>query len=130
MEVYFFYSSRRRHPRCALVTGVQTCGLPILLARLGPGFPWWTLSINIAGSLLMGLLIGWLARSGGSETARLFLGVGILGGFTTFSSFSLEFWLLFERGQVALAAFYILASVVIGIAACGAGMLAMRQLPA
>lgn len=102
----------------------------VMLARLGPGFPWWTLSINIAGSLLMGLLIGWLARSGGSETTRLFLGVGILGGFTTFSSFSMEFWTLFERGQAAQAAFYVLASVVIGIAACGAGMLAMRQLPA
>lgn len=102
----------------------------IMLARLGPGFPWWTLSINIAGSLLMGLLIGWLARSGGSETTRLFLGVGILGGFTTFSSFSLEFWLLFERGAMAQAAAYVLSSVVIGIAACGLGMLAMRQLPA
>ena len=61
----------------------------ILLARLGPGFPWWTLSVNIAGSLMMGLLIGWLARSGGSDQARLFLGVGVLGGFTTFSSFSM-----------------------------------------
>src|SRR3569832_2973453 len=81
----------------------------IMLARLGPGFPWWTLSINILGSLLMGLLIGWLARSGGSDTARLFFGVGILGGFTTFSSFSMEFWSLFERGQVAQAAAYVLA---------------------
>lgn len=102
----------------------------IMLARLGPGFPWWTLSINIAGSLLMGLLIGWLARSGGSDTTRLFLGVGILGGFTTFSSFSLEFWTLFERGQVAQAAAYVLASVIVGITLCGLGMLAMRQLPA
>ncbi|APW73484.1 MAG: camphor resistance protein CrcB [Sphingopyxis sp. SCN 67-31] len=102
----------------------------IMLARLGPGFPWWTLSINIAGSLLMGLLIGWLARSGGSETTRLFLGVGILGGFTTFSSFSLEFWLLFERGAMAQAAAYVLSSVVVGIAVCGLGMLAMRQFPA
>ena len=102
----------------------------IMLARLGPGFPWWTLSINIADSLLMGLLIGWLARSGGSDTARLFFGVGILGGFTTFSSFSMEFWSLFERGQVAQAAAYVLASVVIGIAVCGAGLLIMRQVPA
>lgn len=102
----------------------------VMLARLGPGFPWWTLSINIAGSLLMGLLIGWLARSGGSDTTRLFLGVGILGGFTTFSSFSLEFWTLFERGQVTQAAAYVLASVIVGIALCGLGMLVMRQLPA
>lgn len=102
----------------------------ILLARLGPGFPWWTLSINIAGSLMMGLLIGWLARSGGSDQARLFLGVGVLGGFTTFSSFSMEFWTLFERGQMAQAAAYVGASVIIGIAACGVGMATMRQLPA
>ena len=102
----------------------------ILLARLGPGFPWWTLSVNIAGSLLMGLLIGWLARSGGSDQARLFLGVGVLGGFTTFSSFSMEFWTLFERGQMAQAAAYVSASVIIGIAACGVGMVMMRQLPA
>lgn len=102
----------------------------VMLARLGPGFPWWTLSINIAGSLLMGLLIGWLARSGGSDTTRLFLGVGILGGFTTFSSFSLEFWLLFERGAIAQAAAYVLSSVVVGIVVCGLGMLLMRQLPA
>ena len=101
----------------------------ILLARLGPGFPWWTLSVNIAGSLMMGLLIGWLARSGGSDQARLFLRVGVLGGFTTFSSFSMEFWTLFERGQMAQAAAYVGASVIIGIAACGVGMATIRQLP-
>ena len=101
-----------------------------MIARLGPGFPWWTLSINIVGSLLMGLLIGWLARTGGSDTTRLFLGVGILGGFTTFSSFSMEFWTLFERGQVAQAAAYIFSSVIVGIAVCGAGLLMMRQVPA
>ncbi|WP_447760129.1 fluoride efflux transporter CrcB [Sphingopyxis panaciterrae] len=103
----------------------------VMLARLGPGFPWWTLSINIAGSLLMGLLIGLLARnSDGGETARLFVGVGILGGFTTFSSFSLEFWLLFERGQTGQAAAYVLASVAGAIIACGLGLFALRQVPA
>jgi CrcB protein len=102
-----------------------------MLARLGPGFPWWTLSVNIAGSLAMGLLIGLLARSGaGGETTRLFVGVGILGGFTTFSSFSLEFWMLFERGQTGQAAFYVLASVIGALLACGAGMIAVRQFPA
>ncbi|MEQ8309379.1 MAG: fluoride efflux transporter CrcB [Sphingopyxis sp.] len=102
-----------------------------MLVRLGPGFPWWTLSINIVGSLAMGLLIGLLARGGaGSETTRLFVGVGILGGFTTFSSFSLEFWLLFERGQAGQAAAYVLASVAGALLACGAGMIAVRQLPA
>ncbi len=101
-----------------------------MLARLGPGFPWWTLSINIAGSLLMGLLVGWLARSGGGDTTRLFVGVGILGGFTTFSSFSMEYWMLFERGQNAQAAAYVLASVIGAIAACGLGLFLMRQVPA
>ena len=101
-----------------------------MLARLGPGFPWWTLSINIAGSLLMGVLIGWLARSGGTEAVRLFFGVGVLGGFTTFSAFSLEFWTLFERGQSAQAFAYVAASAIGAIAACGIGLLMMRQVPA
>lgn len=102
-----------------------------MLARLGPGFPWWTLSINIAGSLLMGLLVGALARSSdGGDTARLFIGVGVLGGFTTFSSFSMEFWMLFERGQNAQAAAYVLASVIGAIAACGLGLFIVRQVPA
>ena len=102
-----------------------------MLARLGPGFPWGTLSVNIAGSLLMGLLVGTLARSSdGGQTARLFIGVGVLGGFTTFSSFSMEFWMLFERGQNAQAAAYVLASVIGAIAACGLGLFIMRQLPA
>ena len=101
-----------------------------VLARLGPGFPWGTLSINIVGSLLMGLLIGWLARSSGSEVARLFFGVGVLGGFTTFSAFSLDFWTLFERGQGAQAFAYVFASMVAAIIACGVGLWIMRQVPA
>lgn len=102
-----------------------------MLARLGPGFPWWTLSVNLVGSLAMGLLIGLLARGGaGGETTRLFVGAGILGGFTTFSTFSLEFWLLFERGQAGQAAFYVLASVIGALLACGAGMFAVRQFSA
>jgi CrcB protein len=101
-----------------------------MLARFGPAFPWGTLSINIFGSLLMGLLVGWLARSGGGDTARLFVGVGILGGFTTFSSFSMEYWMLFERGQNAQAAAYVLASVIGAIAACGLGLFLVRQVPA
>ncbi|MBR2171586.1 fluoride efflux transporter CrcB [Sphingopyxis sp.] len=101
-----------------------------VLARFGPAFPWGTLSINIVGSLLMGLLVGWLVRSGGGDTARLFVGVGILGGFTTFSSFSMEYWMLFERGQNAQAAAYVLASVIGAIAACGIGLFIVRQVPA
>ena len=115
----------------ALGAGARHLVGQAMLARLGPGFPWWTLSINIAGSLLMGLLIGGLARgSDGGDTARLFFGVGVLGGFTTFSSFSMEFWLLFERGETAQAASYVFASVVGAILACRLGLLIVRQVPA
>ena len=114
----------------AIGAGARHLAGQAMLARLGPGFPWWPLSINIAGSLLMGLLIGILARSGGGETTRLFVGVGVLGGFTTFSTFSLEFWTLFERGQIGQASFYVLASVVGAILACGLGIFVMRQVPA
>ena len=100
-----------------------------MLARLGPGFPWWTLTINVLGSFLMGLLVGWLARGQGGQTAQLFVGVGLLGGFTTFSAFSMEFWLLFQRGQALQAAFYVMVSVVGASAACGLGLLLMRQVP-
>lgn len=84
----------------------------LTLARFGPGFPWGTLSVNLAGGLLMGLLAGWMARSGGSEASRLFLAVGVLGGFTTFSAFSLETFLMIERSQYGIAAFYVGTSVV------------------
>ncbi|WP_077148448.1 CrcB family protein [Sphingopyxis sp. KK2] len=114
----------------ALGAGARHLVGAAMLARLGPGFPWWTLSINIAGSLAMGLLIAGLARSGGSEAARLFFGVGVLGGFTTFSAFSMEFWTLFERGESAQAFAYVAASVIGAIAACGLGLLVMRQVPA
>lgn len=115
----------------AIGAGVRHLVGQAMLARLGPGFPWWTLSINIAGSLAMGLLVGMLARSSdGGETTRLFVGVGILGGFTTFSSFSMEYWMLFERGQTVQAFAYVLASVIGALAACGLGLFVMRQVPA
>jgi CrcB protein len=98
-----------------------------VIARVGPGFPWGTLSINIVGSLAMGLLIGALARGDAGEPMRLFVGVGILGGFTTFSAFSLDFWTLFERGQGAQAFAYVFASVVGATIACGLGLLITRQ---
>jgi CrcB protein len=99
-------------------------------ARIDSAFPWATLSINILGSLVMGIVIGWFARHSGSESARLFLSVGLLGGFTTFSSFSMEFWMLFERGQSGAAAAYVAASVVGAITACGLGLLLIRQVAA
>lgn len=98
---------------------------------LGPGpvmaFPWATLTVNVVGSLLMGLLAGWLARHGqGGEQLRLFVGVGLLGGFTTFSAFSLELMLLMERGQAFQAMTYGIVSVVAGLTALYLGLIVMR----
>ena len=99
----------------------------MLLARLGPGFPWWTLTANLSGGLLMGLLMGLLARTGGSEEVRLFLGVGVLGGFTTFSAFSLETWMMLERGAMTTALAYVLMSVIGSVLMLGAGLLLTRS---
>lgn len=94
------------------------------LRLFGPSFPVGTLAVNVVGGLLMGLLAGFLAfkYSGGGQGIRLFLGTGILGGFTTFSAFSLDAVLLWERGQAAGALAYVLASVVLSIAALLAGL--------
>jgi CrcB protein len=98
------------------------------LRLFGPGFPWGTVFVNIAGSLAMGLLVGWLARRSGGSTIeiRLFLATGILGGFTTFSAFSLDFAMLWERGAIASAAGYVMGSVVLSIAGIFAGLWLMR----
>jgi len=99
-----------------------------LLALFGPGLPLGTLLVNLGGGLLMGLLAGGLARVAAGEPWRLFLGVGVLGGFTTFSSFSLDAVLLIERGQATVALGYILLSVAGSIAALVAGLAAARAL--
>ena len=98
---------------------------------LGPqavtAFPWATLSVNVIGSLAMGLLAGWLARHGpGGETTRLLVGVGLLGGFTTFSAYSLELMLLIERGQPGLAFVYGAVSVLAGLTGLYVGLIVMR----
>ena len=92
-------------------------------------FPWATLAANAVGSLAMGLLAGWLAvrSSGDGEQMRLLLGVGLLGGFTTFSAFSLEMVLLIERGQFLFAALYAILSFALGISALMVGLTLMRS---
>ncbi len=91
-------------------------------------FPWATLLVNVSGSFAMGLLAGWLTRdASGGEHWRLLLGVGVLGGFTTFSAFSLELALLIERGQLGTAAGYALASVIAGVLGLFAGLAVMRS---
>jgi CrcB protein len=98
-------------------------------ALFGVKFPWGTLFVNIAGSLDMGLLAGWFAfRGEGGQWLRLFLATGILGGFTTFSAFSLDAALLWERGQTAVAAFYAVGSVAAAIIGVFAGIAIMRAL--
>ena len=103
-----------------------------MTAWLGPqavtAFPWATLAANVLGSLAMGLLFGWLARhgSGQGEQFRLFVGVGLLGGFTTFSAFSLELMLLIERGQPTTAFTYAAVSVLAGLTALYVGLIVMR----
>lgn len=94
---------------------------------VGLGFPWATIVVNIVGSLAMGLLVGLLARRSGDTTAvRLFLATGILGGFTTFSAFSLDFVTLWERGAAGTAFAYALLSVIGALAAIFAGLWLVR----
>lgn len=103
------------------------------LAGAGNAFPWGTLAVNVAGSLLMGALVGWFARSApgeaAAETARLLLGVGLLGGFTTFSAFSAELVTMLHRGQAGLAAGYAAASLIAGAAAVIIGLVAVQGGP-
>lgn len=94
---------------------------------MGPGFPWATLTVNVVGSFLMGMLVVVLAQKGGMKAAP-FLMTGILGGFTTFSAFSLDAFTLYERGQTGLALGYVLASVLLSLAAIVAGVLITRAL--
>ena len=99
------------------------------LRLVGPTFPWGTMAINIVGSLVMGLIVGLLARrSGDTNAVRLFLATGILGGFTTFSAFSLDFATLWERGAQGQAFFYVAASVLGALAAVFVGLWLVRSL--
>ncbi len=104
-------------------------GVNLLSARLfGLSFPFGTLFENITGSLVMGLLAAYFALKGdASQHWRLFLTTGILGGYTTFSAFSLEVALLYERGELGLASLYVLASVILSVAGLFAGLWLVRQ---
>lgn len=106
-------------------------GLGLAALRLAPNaaWPWGTFAANLIGGLLMGLLTGWLALRGGAgqETVRLFAAVGVLGGFTTFSAFSLETMLMIERRQWALAGGYVGLSVVLAVAALFFGLMIARR---
>jgi CrcB protein len=99
------------------------------VARLmGTHFPWHTFVINISGSLVMGLVAGWfIHRSDPTGHIRLFLTTGILGGYTTFSAFSLDTALLYERGELALAALYVALSVGLAVGGLFAGLAIVRQ---
>lgn len=96
------------------------------LGTRASGWPLGTFGVNLLGGLLMGVLAALVLRGHASESARLFLGVGVLGGFTTFSAFSLEGFQLIARGQWMLAAGYALASVVGSIAALALGFALVR----
>ena len=92
------------------------------------GFPWATFGVNLAGCLLMGFLIGWLWRlpPGTSEAVRQFGGVGVLGGFTTFSAFSLELFQLIERRDIWPALTYAGGSLLGGLIAFAIGLYFIR----
>ena len=106
-------------------------GVGIAAARMAPGaaMPWGTLAVNVSGGLLMGLLTGWLALRGGvgQDSVRVFAAVGVLGGFTTFSAFSLETVLMLERRQFGLAALFVGLSVLAALAALFAGLMIARR---
>jgi CrcB protein len=102
--------------------GINRAGL----AMLGPGFPWWTLAVNVLGSFLIGLLAGLFGAWETGHNARLFLTTGFLGGFTTFSAFSLDALTMWERGATLQAGFYVLASVLLSLLAAAIGLLLTR----
>ena len=110
--------------------GALRHGVNVIAPRLlGPSFPYNTLTVNIVGSFAMGLLAGYFAiKADPGQSWRLFLTTGIIGGFTTFSAFSLDVAVLYERGDIGMTTLYILASVVISVAALFAGLFLMRAL--
>ena len=112
--------------------GMLRHGVNLTCARYcGIEFPWGTMIINIAGSTVMGLLAGWFAFKAGvswAQSSRLFLTTGVLGGFTTFSAFSLDAVLMWERGAMGAAAGYVIGSVVFALIGLYFGLWVVRTL--
>ena len=108
--------------------GALRHGVNVAAARLfGLGFPAGTLIVNVLGSIAIGILAGYFGlKMGTSQHLRLFLATGLLGGFTTFSAFSLDALLLWERGAVGLALGYVLVSVLLAVIGAAAGLSAVR----
>ncbi len=104
--------------------GVNRAGLE----TLGPGFPWWTLAVNVSGSFLIGLLAGLFGTWETGQDMRMFLITGVLGGYTTFSAFSLDAMTLWERGAFQQAGLYILGSVILSLLAAAAGLMVTRAI--
>jgi CrcB protein len=109
--------------------GALRHGFNLAVLRLfGPDVPIGTFAVNVLGSLAMGLLIGWFThRTDPGQTWRLFLTTGILGGFTTFSTFSLDAAVLYQRGEIGLAAIYVASSVALSILGLFAGLQIARS---
>lgn len=110
----------------AIGSGARYLSARAAVSIAGPDYPYGTLAVNLLGGLLMGVLAGLLARGHVGEGWRLFAGVGVLGGFTTFSAFSLDAVRLAEQGALAGAAIYMLLSVAGSIAALAAGLALAR----
>ena len=102
--------------------GIGRAGLTLL----GPGFPWWTMAVNVVGSFLIGLLAGLFGAMETGQGARLFLVTGFLGGFTTFSAFSLDALTLWERGDLFQSGLYVAGSVILSLAAATMGLMITR----
>ena len=99
----------------------------VAIRLMGPGFPWGTLAVNVLGSFVMGVVVVVLGHLSANRFAPLLM-TGVLGGFTTFSAFSLDALTIWERGQQGLAAGYVAASVILSLGAIVAGLALARSL--